>query len=67
MMRSKARTRSDMRLSQKMATDKIEIRTGKKDATSRGRRPHKEAPHGPVPPPILILHLHEPKNKKGRF
>ena len=35
-----------------MATDKIEIRTGTKDATLRGRRPHKEAPHGPVPLPI---------------
>ena len=33
-----------------MATDSL-IGTGPKDATSRGRRPHKEAPHGPVPPP----------------
>ena len=34
-----------------MTTDTIEIRTGPKGITLKGRSPHKEAPHGPVPPP----------------
>ena len=53
-----------------MTTDKIEIGTGPKGTTLTGRRPHKEAPHGPVPAPKnpkQILHLSGPQTKKNDF
>ena len=50
-----------------MATDKIEIRTGTKDATLRGQRPHKVSAPRAGPTPYKYYTYMGPKTKKADF